>query len=163
MLKLQAVDGLSRLLSEPSATLDDAVIPVRARDLAEAAGDVSLDVIPAGAIPPNPTELVESERMKQVLAQAEATYDLVVIDTPPVLVVSDAIPLISIASGVLAVSGLGVSTRSSAADLAEQLDRIGAPTLGLVANFAEASGRAYEGYGYGRPPDLNIAGSQPIN
>jgi Mrp family chromosome partitioning ATPase len=56
---------------------------------------------------------------------AEEVYDFVVIDTPPVLVVSDAMPLIMAASGVLAVSGLGVSTRSSAADLVEQLERLG--------------------------------------
>ena len=75
--------------------------------------------------------------MKDLIAEAEREYDFVIIDTPPVLVVSDAIPLISVVSGVLAVSGLGVSTRDSAADLAEQLERLGAPTLGLVANFAE--------------------------
>ncbi len=56
-------------------------------------------------------------------------------------------------SGVLAVSGLGVSTRTSANDLAEQLERMEAPTLGLVANFATNTGRSYDGYGYGRPPE----------
>jgi Mrp family chromosome partitioning ATPase len=145
------------LSDDDGSALSDVVTTVQAGDLAEAVGDATLDVVPAGAIPPNPTELVESQRMKDLIAQAEEEYDFVVIDTPPVLVVSDAMPLIAVVSGVLAVSGLGVSTRTSAADLAEQFDRIGAPTLGLVANFAEHTGRSYEGYGYGRPPDFALA------
>ncbi len=157
VLGLPAKGGLSELLASINVgAISDAVTTVSAGDLAEAVGDASLDVIHAGAIPPNPTELVESQKMKDVIAAAEEEYDLVVIDTPPVLVVSDAMPLISIVSGVLAVSGLGVSTRASASDLAQQLERIGAPTLGLVANFAENTGRSYEGYGYGRPPDVEL-------
>jgi capsular exopolysaccharide synthesis family protein len=157
VLGLPAEDGLSWVLSDDEVgSLAEAVIQVRAGDLADAVGDAMLDVVPAGAIPPNPNELVESQRMRQMIMQAEEAYDLVVIDTPPVLVVSDAIPLIMSSSGVLAVSGLGVSTHTSAADLAEQLERLGAPVLGLVANFAEHTGRSYDGYGYGRPPDLEL-------
>jgi capsular exopolysaccharide synthesis family protein len=157
VLGLPERGGLSELLSSVNAgAISGAVTTVSAGDLAEAVGDASLDVLHAGAIPPNPTELVESQKMKDVVVAAEGEYDLVVIDTPPVLVVSDAMPLISIVSGVLAVSGLGVSTRASASDLAQQLERIGAPTLGLVANFAENTGRSYEGYGYGRPPAVEL-------
>jgi capsular exopolysaccharide synthesis family protein len=156
VLGLPSSGGLSEALSQGQGSngLVAAVTQVPAGELADAVGDAMLDVLPAGAIPPNPTEMVESQLMRDLLAQAEESYDFVVIDTPPVLVVSDAIPLIAAASGVLAVSGLGVSTRTSAADLAEQLERLGAPTLGLVANFAEHTGRSYEGYGYGRPPTL---------
>ncbi len=158
VLGLPQTGGLSAVLAngdqvDPSS----AVVPVPAGELADAVGDAILDVLPAGAIPPNPTELVESQRMRDVLARAEEKYDFVVIDTPPVLVVSDAIPLIAAADGVLAVSGLGVSTLNSAADLAQQLERVGGQTLGLVANFAKSDGRAYEGYGYGRPPTLATA------
>jgi capsular exopolysaccharide synthesis family protein len=153
ILTLPPSVGLSELLSrEDGGSLQDAAIKVKA----EAVGDWSIDVVQAGAIPPNPTELVESQKMKDLLAEAEGAYDFVVIDTPPVLVVSDAMPLISVVSGVLAVSGLGVSTRNSAADLTEQLEHLNARVLGLVANFAEQSGRAYQGYGYGRPPDLDL-------
>jgi receptor protein-tyrosine kinase len=168
VLELPARGGLSELLTSIDVdSISGAVTTVPAGDLAEAVGSASLDVLHAGAIPPNPTELVESQKMKDVIVAAEEEYDLVVIDTPPILVVSDAMPLISIVSGVLAVSGLGVSTRASASDLAQQLERIGAPTLGLVANFAENTGRSYEGYGYGRPPDVELMrpaagkGSQP--
>ncbi|MEX2447948.1 MAG: polysaccharide biosynthesis tyrosine autokinase [Solirubrobacterales bacterium] len=156
VLNLEASGGLSWVLTEDYGSVADAVTQVRASELADAVGDTMLDVIPAGAIPPNPTELVESQRMGEVLAFAEGAYDFIVIDTPPVLVVSDAIPLIMASSGVLAVSGIGVSTRSSATDLAVQLDRLGASTLGLVANFVEHAGRSYDGYGYGRPPDMDL-------
>jgi len=148
--------GLSWVLSDPQADLADAVITVDARTIAETGGDAKMDVLLAGTIPPNPTELIESKRMKDLLAKAEGEYDFVVVDSPPILLVADAIPLVSVVSGVLAVSGLGVSTRTSANDLAEQLERMDAPTLGLVANFAVGTGRSYEGYGYGRPPEVEL-------
>jgi tyrosine-protein kinase len=158
VLHLDGKGGLSELLAgEGALNLSDAVTTVRAGELADAIGEATLDVVPAGAIPPNPTELVESQRMAGLISQAEEHYDFVIVDTPPMLVVADAIPLAFRVSGVLVVSGLGVSTRSSATDLAEQLERLGAPTLGLVANFAEHTGRSYEGYGYGRPPDLGLS------
>ena len=160
VLGLPLSGGLSGALADEKGSLADAVITTKVGDLADDVGEATLDVLPAGGIPPNPTELLESQRMKDLIALAEKSYDLVVIDTPPVLVVSDAIPLIAAASGVLAVSGLGVSTRSSAVHLAEQLDRLGARALGLVANFAEHTGRSYEGYGYGRPPDTD---PMPLN
>lgn len=157
VLDLPKEGGLSWVLSHGGADgLAEAVVPVRAGELADAVGEATLDIVPAGGIPPNPTELVESEQMKAVIARAEETYDFVVIDTPPVLMVSDAIPLIMASTGVLAVSGLGVSTRTSAADLTDQLERLSAPILGLVANFAEHTGRSLDGYGYGRPPEIEL-------
>jgi polysaccharide biosynthesis transport protein len=148
--------GLSWVLSDPEANLAEAVNTIDAREIAETAGEAKLDVLLAGSIPPNPTELVESQRMRDLLAKVESEYDFVVVDSPPILLVADAIPLVSVVSGVLAVSGLGVSTRTSANDLAEQLERMEAPTLGLVANFATSTGRSYEGYGYGRPPEVEL-------
>lgn len=148
--------GLSRLLSDSNVDLSQAIARINARDIAAIAGDAQLDVLPSGPIPPNPTELVESKRMRDLLTKAEGEYDFVVIDTAPILLVADAIPLVSAVSGVLAVSGLGVSTRTSANDLAEQLERMEAPTLGLIANFATSTGRSYEGYGYGRPPETEL-------
>jgi capsular exopolysaccharide synthesis family protein len=163
VLDMPASGGLSGYLTaEKVVPLDDVVIQVEAARLAGATPGAMLDIVPAGAIPPNPTELVESRRMKELIVAAEREYDFVVIDTPPVLVVSDAMPLIMAVSGVLAISGLGVSTHESAVDLAEQLDRLGVATLGLVANFAEGGNRSYEGYGYGRPPELDPIGREKI-
>ena len=159
-LRVGNAPGLSWLLSDPNAELSQAIATVPAREIAEIAGDATLDVLPSGRIPPNPTELIESKRMRELLAKAQSEYDFVVIDTPPILLVADAIPLVPMVSGVLAVSGLGVSTRTSANDLAEQLERMEAPTLGLIANFATNTGRSYDGYGYGRPPEW-LTSQQP--
>lgn len=158
VLKLQQVTGLSDALIDGKEAVTDAVTAVSAGELTESAGDATFDVLPAGAIPPNPPALLESQAMKDLLAQAEKTYDFVVIDTPPILAVADAIPLISIVSGVLVVSGLGVSTRSSAGDLIEQLHRVRAPTFGLVVNFAQGSEQ--RSYGYGRTAEIAAARSR---
>jgi receptor protein-tyrosine kinase len=155
VLKLQQAEGLSRMLIEGKKDVTDAMTTVSADGLAQSAGEATFDVVPAGAIPPNPPALLESQTMKELIAEAEKTYDLVVVDTPPILAVADAIPLISIVSGLLVVSGLGVTTRHSAGDLIEQLLRLRAPTLGLVVNFAQ--GGQQRSYGYGRPAEIAVS------
>jgi receptor protein-tyrosine kinase len=112
-------------------------------------GDVpsgTLDVVVAGALPPNPTDLIESDRMRQVIHEAEESYDLVVLDTPPTSVVSDAIPLLREVSGVIVVVRLGKSARESVHQLRNQLRNLNAPTLGVVINAVSRG--AGEGYGY---------------
>ncbi len=154
VLKLPQAAGLSRVLTEGEGVVAEATTTVSAEELTESASGVTIDVMPAGAVPPNPPALLESKTMKELIAQAEKSYDFIVIDTPPLLAVSDAIPLISTVSGVLVVSGLGVSTRSSAGELIEQLHRLKATILGLVVNFAQDQRRAY---GYGRPATAELA------
>lgn len=150
VLGLPPEHGLGRLLAaDDKIDLSAVVDRIDASRLSDAVGGVHLDVLRAGQIPPNPTALVESMRMHELLKRAKAEYDVVIIDTPPVLVVSDAMPLITAADGVLAVSALGVSTRGSAASLVYQLQRLGVPVLGIVANFVDRPARSYEGYGYG--------------
>jgi capsular exopolysaccharide synthesis family protein len=157
VLKLPQVAGLSRTLADGKKDLSQAMTTVSAEELTKSAGDVSLAVLPAGEIPANPPALLESQMMKELIAQAERTYDFIVIDTPPILAVADAIPLISVVSGVLVVSGLGVSTRSSAGELIEQLRRLNASILGLVVNFAQGGQRSY---GYGRPAAIAVSRPQ---
>jgi hypothetical protein len=106
----------------------------------------AVDVIPAGRRPPNPADLIESQQMRRLLAQASATYDLVVIDTPPTTIVSDAVPLLKHVTGVLVVVRLGKSTRKAAESLQQQLEYLDAPALGVVLN---ATGKTMEPYGYG--------------
>jgi receptor protein-tyrosine kinase len=112
-------------------------------------GGRTLDVLQAGGVPPNPTELLESRAMERLLAWAREHYELVVIDTPPLLVVSDTISLLKHVDGVVIVSRLGLSTRDSAEHLREQLHNLGAPVLGVVVNDVRAKGDFYYGYGYG--------------
>jgi receptor protein-tyrosine kinase len=101
----------------------------------------------AGAIPPNPAELLESGEMAKLVNGLKDGYDLVVIDTPPVSVLADAIPLMRLVTGVIIVGQLGRTTRDDALHLRDQLRNLDAPVLGVVANRLRAKGRAY-GYGY---------------
>jgi capsular exopolysaccharide synthesis family protein len=107
-----------------------------------------LDVLPAGAVPPNPTELLESHAMEDLLAWAREEYELVILDTPPLSVVADAIPLVRRVDGVIVVSRLGISTRDGAHRLRERLDHLGAPVLGVVVDDARRSISGDYGYGY---------------
>lgn len=112
-----------------------------------AAPDAKLDVIYSGEPPVNPGGAINSPRMKELLRWASETYDLVVIDTSPAGSVADAIPLMTLADAVVVVGRVGKLNGRQAAKLREQLERVGAPTLGLVANFVAAGEEAYA-YGY---------------
>jgi capsular exopolysaccharide synthesis family protein len=111
-----------------------------------AAASVELDVLLVGAIPPNPAELIESRAMEELLAWASEHYELVLIDTPPLTVVSDAIPLLRRVDGVVIVSRLGESTTDAAERMRSRLASLGAPMLGVVGNAYVD--RKLDGYGY---------------
>jgi capsular exopolysaccharide synthesis family protein len=109
----------------------------------------TLDVMVAGALPPNPTELIESLKMASVFADLAQAYDLVVIDTPPTAVVADTMPMVGRVDGVLVVGAVGRTTRDAAGHLRDQLRQLNAPILGVVANRLSPSTGGYYGYGYG--------------
>jgi capsular exopolysaccharide synthesis family protein len=107
-----------------------------------------LDVLSVGPTPPNPAELIESRAMDELLTWASEEYRLVVIDTPPLTVVSDAIPLLRKVDGVVIVSRLGQSTHDAASRMRERLSSLGAPMLGVVGNaYADLKQTDY-GYSY---------------
>jgi capsular exopolysaccharide synthesis family protein len=110
--------------------------------------DGTLRVLPAGPAPPNPSELLSSERAHSLLRELNEKADIVVIDSSPILPVSDILPLIRQASGVLAVTRLGKATRDSLRRFLEVVGMAGGTVLGLVATDARAAG-LYDGYGYG--------------
>ncbi len=95
-----------------------------------------MEVVTAGRNPPNPAGLIASDRMRAMIAQARDDHDLIVLDTPPVPVISDAIPLLREVDGVIVVSYLGVSTRDAVLRLLTQLRHLDVNVLGLVANGA---------------------------
>lgn len=108
--------------------------------------EAQLDVLLADAVPPNPAELLESHAMQELLTWASENYDLVLVDTPPLTVVSDAIPLLRKVDGVLIVSRFGSSTLNAAETLRDRLASLGAPVLGVVGNaYAQ---QKQHGYGY---------------
>lgn len=97
-----------------------------------------IDLLPAGPLPPNPAELIESQRMVDLLAWAEREYDRVIIDTPPAAVVADALSLFSQVGGVVVVTRLQQSQHDAAIHLRDQLTNTGAPVLGIVVNGVQA-------------------------
>ncbi len=107
------------------------------------------EVLVAGAaLPPNPGELIESHAMEILLQQAQSSYDLVVIDTPPLTAVSDAFPLLRKVDGVVIVGRVGRNRRDVAQRLHETLTGAGAPLLGVIANGFKAGSRGSYGYSY---------------
>jgi capsular exopolysaccharide synthesis family protein len=136
---LNSVPGLSAVLTH-QVELEKAIqtMEVASAGANGAGGERALDVIVAGANPPNPAELIESKAMSEVLSRLTERYDLVVLDTAPLGVVADAFPLLREVDGVIAVTRLGRSTRDGAERMREQLDRLEAPMLGIVANGIKA-------------------------
>ncbi|MEA2359022.1 MAG: tyrosine-protein kinase [Solirubrobacteraceae bacterium] len=94
----------------------------------------TLDVIVAGTGNDGIAGLIESPGMDHLIRLAQELYDLVVIDTPPMSVVPDAIPLMTKVGGVIVVTRLGRTTRDAVSFLTSQLGHIGAPALGTVVN-----------------------------
>jgi succinoglycan biosynthesis transport protein ExoP len=157
--------GLAALLTH-QVSLEDAIQSkaLAGRNNGDGAGRV-LDVIVAGANPPNPAELIESKTMREVHAQLRERYDLIVFDTAPMGVVSDAFPLLREVDGVIAVTRLGQSTRDHAEQLREQLVRLEAPMLGVVANAVKVRRGGKYGYGggyYGEPEQRQAGTSQSV-
>ena len=121
-------------------------------------------LVAGAALPPNPGELIESHAMEALLEQAKSTYDLVVIDTPPLTAVSDAFPLLRKVDGVVIVGRVGRNRRDVAERLHETLAGAGAPLLGVVANGFKAGRLGSYGYAYDyayagaeRPPTAGVS------
>jgi capsular exopolysaccharide synthesis family protein len=120
------------------ASLDDVLQPW---------GDGALSVLPAGRIPPNPSELLGSPAMRDLLRVLEKSYDMVILDAPPLLPVTDAAILAGIASGAIIVVASGRTRREQLSRSVEILDGVGARTLGIVMNFLPVKGP--DAYTYG--------------
>lgn len=109
----------------------------------------TLDVLTAGSIPPNPLELLLSERFQELLAGMGEKYDTIIIDSPPVQLVSDAVVLASMATGVVFVLKADATPFQLARLAIRNLQRGGASIFGLVLNQANFKNEEYYG-GYGK-------------
>ncbi|MGQ9804225.1 MAG: polysaccharide biosynthesis tyrosine autokinase [Anaerolineae bacterium] len=105
-------------------------------------------LLPAGGRPPNPTELVGSARMRELLQKIGREADIVLVDSPPVLPVADTIALAGAVDGVLLVTKAGVTRRPAFQQTVEALQRVGANIIGVVINAVPVHGRGYYYYGY---------------
>nr|WP_216658605.1 polysaccharide biosynthesis tyrosine autokinase [Nocardioides sp. zg-1230] len=128
---------------------------VSADDVMQPYADTTLDVMVCGQIPPNPSELLQSQAMESLLEDLRSRYDVVVLDAPPLLPVTDAALLATRADGAVVVVSHGRTTRDQLSTAIERLDSVGATTLGVVVNQtpAKKASSAYGyGYGYGYAP-----------
>lgn len=103
----------------------------------------NLSIITAGSIPPNPGEILGSEPMTDFLEEVSKQYDYIIIDTPPINVVSDALPLIKNSDGVVLIIRAYSSTHPELNKTLKSLEFINANVLGFVVNFDDSKSRSY--------------------
>ena len=139
LLNLSAPAGLSNTLMD-IGLLDMAVINSE---------EYGIDLILAGDIPPNPAELLSSGRMQKLLERVRTQYDYVIIDSPPVDLVVDAVALSALCDGVLFVVRANQSERGAVIYGMEQLQYAGANVIGFVFNgVTSQTTRGYGKYRY---------------
>lgn len=145
--RVSNIDGLSTLIGKMS-TVEDAV----KRNVLP-----HLDVLPAGTCPPNPSELLASEQFAELIEKLSERYDYVIIDTPPVNVVSDAIVLRDVIGGVLFVLRYGATTYDDVDEAMKKVKLAEAKTIGFIMNDVKIEHRggyyakdkySYYKYGY---------------
>ena len=112
-----------------------------------------LDVLPAGALPPNPSELLGSDAMRRLVEQLRGQYDLILFDSPPTLAVTDATVLGASADAVILVLRSGDTEEIAAQRSLEQLRRVQARVAGVVLNGVEKDRNRYYNYYYYRQGD----------
>ena len=107
-----------------------------------------LDVITSGPLPPNPYELLTSKKMGQIIDHFSSSNTMIVIDTPPVLNVSDAASLASIVDGVIVVVRPGKTRQREFQQTLEQLNKVNARVIGIILNGVDVDNKKY-GHYYG--------------
>lgn len=111
-------------------------------------GSHGLDVLPSGPVPPNPSELLGSAPMEALLMSLVAEYDFVLIDSPPVVPVIDAVVIERLTGGLLMVVGVDRTRKKDLAAALRQLDTVGARVSGFARNFVAGRGESAYRYGY---------------
>jgi capsular exopolysaccharide synthesis family protein len=106
----------------------------------------NLSVMPSGPIPPNPAELLGSPKMKELIAELKKTYDTVIFDSPPVVVVTDAAVLAAQCDGAIQVIWAGHTSRKLIGLGREKIEAIGARIIGVVLNNVRSGQGGYYHY-----------------
>lgn len=134
------LQGLSTFLSR-NVEVDGLIqkLPVR-----------NLSLLPCGPIPPNPAELISSERMKEMLATLGEQYDHILIDSPPLMNVTDPVILSTMVEGVILVVHGGKSSRDLVRRSRQELLGVGAKIFGVVLNNVDLRHEGYDNYYYSR-------------
>lgn len=109
-----------------------------------------LKIVPSGELPPNPSELLDSDRMKELLNKWKTEYDIVLLDSPPLMTVSDSRILAAEVEETLLVASYGETNRHLIAQTSELLEQLSIKALGYILNKVDISKEyGYYGYYYG--------------
>jgi succinoglycan biosynthesis transport protein ExoP len=146
---------------EGAVGLTDALISrAELADVLQPWGNGSLVVLPAGTVPPNPSELLGSRAMAELIRELESEFDVVLIDLPPLLPVTDAALVSKLTRGTLVVVAVGRTHKGEFAGAVAALEHVGATISGVILTMLPTKGAdaygygryGYGGYGYG--PDI---------
>lgn len=137
----KALPGLSEILAGMK----------KAEEVILTIGSTTLDILPAGTIPPNPAELLGGPQMDSLLDELSKRYDYILLDTPPLAVVSDALNLTSKVRGTVVVTREGFTEHKQLKKALDALSFANAEVLGLILNGSKGTKGAYGYYGsYGQ-------------
>lgn len=134
--------GLTTILTSGTNSVD-------LRQIIQESGVDNLDILTAGPIPPNPAELLNSQRMKTLLDTVKSIYDMVIVDVPPMLEVTDTQILSRSLDAVVLVVKQGQTQKLAIKRSVELLRLAKANLLGYVMNDVNTGSDAAYGYGYG--------------
>ncbi|WP_255782069.1 CpsD/CapB family tyrosine-protein kinase [Lactiplantibacillus plantarum] len=135
-------EGLTTILTSHARTID-------LNKIIQPSGIENLSILPSGPTPPNPAELLGSQRMKDFLKAAKKRYDMVIVDVPPMLEVTDTQVISHYLDAVVLVVKQGHTQKLGAKRAVELLKLAHANLLGYVMNDVSSDGSAGYGYGYG--------------
>lgn len=137
---------------------------VEVEDVLQHWGDDELWVLPSGSIPPNPSELLSSKNMVDLVQSLRGRFDMIIIDTPPLLPVTDAAVASALSDGVVLVVRYGKTSRTQVVTAVRSLASVDARLLGTIFNMRPSKGLVqggYDGYGYYEDkPAVNRARAQ---
>lgn len=152
--------GLTNALVSYDQSIDASIHPTDYRDLF---------VMPSGPIPPNPSELLSSERMRELLQRLSGRFSTIIVDSPPLLAVADPAILSTMVDAVVLVADVSGATVQGMVRARESLERVGSRVSGIVLNKLSddrQGGYYYHyyyrheyGYGYGPRPDSKGGGN----
>jgi capsular exopolysaccharide synthesis family protein len=143
-LNLPSQGCLTSYVAEDAYTIEDIIVP---------SGIANLDILPAGVVPPNPSELLQSERLDELMAELRQRYDYVIVDTAPIALVGDTYLLHRLADMTVYVTRANYTTYELVDLINQTHEQQRLPKMVAVLNGVNAKKVGY-GYGYGYGNDV---------
>lgn len=136
--------GVSRATGLTNLIMNEVTI----EDVVKTTDIPNLYVLPCGPTPPNPAELLLTNRFSEVLRQLQARFDYILLDSPPLLAVTDAVILSRLSDGVILIAQAGKTVSDDARNAANLIRDVDAPILGVILNDVDLSDKRYGYYYY---------------